>query len=378
MRAPTELAELLMHPGSWTTLYVDGPDGAPGPARTARRTSIRDRLERAGAPEADVEAALDALPDEGPPAPSSHVVLVQDGTVELDEFHSGPRLGPEFVAHGRLPRVAPLLRERERDVRFLIVEVAREGGRLRLAQGHGQAWEVDDNSEVEGQTDYLPKVRAGGWSQARYQRSSEEVWRANAEEVAEAVDREVRENDPVFVIVSGDVRARELLLDQLAPASLDRVVEVRAETNAAGASSESLDIEIDERVEEELESERQEVLARSSEGGGRRGERGLGPVVHALQQAQVEALLLDPRSDAGSLLALDDSPWVAMDPGESFSAHVIEEVPAVEGLARAAILTDARVLFLHPEPDEPDAPRSEEAPAEPLAALRWATDPDRP
>src|SRR5258707_6150659 len=86
MRAPTELAELLMRPGSWTTLYVDGPDGAPGPARTARRTSIRNRLERAGAPKADVEAALDALPDEGPPAPSSHVVLVHDGTVELDEF----------------------------------------------------------------------------------------------------------------------------------------------------------------------------------------------------------------------------------------------------------------------------------------------------
>ncbi len=216
------------------------------------------------------------------------------------------------MTHGRVPRIVPLLRERAQDVPFLIVEVGREGGRLRLSHGRPEA--VDDTTAVEGRTDFLSKVQAGGWSHARYQRATEEVWRANAEEVGNTVDRMVREHEPALVIVSGDVRARELLLEDLAPESLDRVVEVPTHTRAAGASSEALDAEIDIRLEEELERDRQDVLARSATGGGRRGERGLGPVVHALQQAQVETLLLDPRRDERSLLAPDGPPWIATEP----------------------------------------------------------------
>jgi hypothetical protein len=369
-----ELADLLEVPGHWTTLYVDGPDGSP--ARAARRTGIRDRLARAGAPESHIEAALEALVDEGPSNPSTQVLLVRDGSVVVNELHADARLGAEVVAHGRVPRIVPLLRERERDVGFLIVEVGREGGELRLA--HGNARDVSDSVEVEGRTDYLQKVRAGGASQARYQRASEEVWRENADQVGTAVDRAVREHDPAFVVLSGDVRARELLMDELAPESLDRVVEVSAHTRAPGASSAELDDEVGVRLDEQLDGERQDVLTRSSEGDGRYGERGVGPVVHALQQAQVEALLLDPRDDGRSLFALDAPPWVATDPGESLSAGLLEEVPALEGLARAAVLTGARVFFLDSEPDDPDSPRAEEDPAEPVAWMRWPTGPDRP
>jgi predicted NBD/HSP70 family sugar kinase len=371
-----ELADLLAVPGHWTTLYLDGPEGSPAPERAARRASIRDRLARAGAPESHLDAALEALIDEGPPSPSTQTVLVRDGSVVLNELHAGSRLGAEVFAHGRVPRILPLLRERERDVGFLIVEVGREGGELRLA--HGDARDVSHNVEVEGRTDFLTKVQAGGASQARYHRASEEVWRENADEVGKAVDRAVREHDPAFVVVSGDVRARELLLDELAPESLDRVVEVSAHTRAAGASSQERDDEIDARLDEQLERERQQVLTRSAEGGGRYGERGLGPVVHALQLAQVEALLLDPRDDERSLLALDAPPWIATDPGESLAAGVLEQVPALEALARAAVLTDARVFFLDQEPEDADAPRPDGDPAEPVAWMRWATGPDHP
>jgi hypothetical protein len=369
----TDLTDLLTRPGPWTSLYLDGPDGSPARDREARRTSLRDRMLRAGAPEPDVDAALDVLGDEGPPAPSARIVLVRDGAVELNEFHPGPRLGPEVIVHGRVPRVVPLLRERDQ-VPYLIVEVGREGGQLRLA--HGTAGTVDDSVEVEGRTDTLTKVQAGGWSHARYQRAAEEVWRANADEVAEAVERMVREHDPAFVIVSGDVRARELLLEELSPESAERVVEVATHTRAAGASSESLDAEIGLQLDEQRERERQDLLSRSATGGGRRGERGLGAVVHALQQAQVESVLLDPRGDERSLLALDGPPWIATDPGERLSTEVLEEVPAIEGLARAAILTGARVLFLDPEPDDPASPRSAQAPHEPVATVRWPTGPE--
>jgi hypothetical protein len=371
-----ELADLLAVPGQWTTLYVDGPDGSPGPERAARRTAIRDRLARAGTPERHIGAALDALIDEGPPSPSTQTVLVRDGSVVLNELHSGPRLGAEVVAHGPVPWVVPLLRERERDVGFLIVEVGRDGGELRMARGHPQ--DVVDSVEVEGRTDFLTKVRTGGASQARYHRASEEVWRENADEVGKAVDRAVREHDPAFIVVAGDVRARELLLEDLAPESLDRVVEVSAHTRAPGASSKELDDEIAARLAEQLDRERQDVATRSAENDGRYGERGLGPVVHALQQAQVEALLLDPRDDDRTVLALDAPPWIATDPADSLAAGVLDEVPALEGLARAAVLTDARVYFVDTEPEDADAPRPDEEPAEPVAWMRWETGPDRP
>lgn len=371
-----ELADLLTVPGHWTTLYLDGPDGSPAPERAARRASIRDALARAGGSESNIDAALDALVDEGPPSPSTHTLLVRDGSVVLNELHSGPRLAEEVIAHGRMPRVVPLLRERERDVGFLIVEVGREGGELRLAHGHPH--DVTDTIEVDGRTDYLPKVQAGGASLPRYHRSSEEVWRENADDVARAVDRTVREHHPVFVVVAGDVRARELLIDDLAPESRERVVEVSAHTRAAGASSQELDERIDERLDEQLEHDRAEVLARSAEGGGRLGERGLGAIVHALQQAQVEALLLDPRDDERTLLALDAPPWIATDAGETLTAGVLEEVPALEALARAAVLTDARVFFLDPQPEDPAAPRQADVPVEPVAWMRWTTGPDHP
>jgi hypothetical protein len=256
-----------------------------------------------------------------------------------------------------------------------MVEVGRDGATLRLAHGGG---EVELSTEIEGRTDYLPKVQAGGWSQARYQRASEEVWRDNADAVAEAVDRVVREHHPAFLIVSGDVRAREKLLSELGTEARERVVEVAVHTRAPGASSELLDEAVDATLEQARERELEEVLDRSATDSGRLGERGIGPVVHALQQAQVDVLVLDPRGDDRTVLALDAPPWVATDAAEALTAAVLEEVPAVEGLARAAILTGARVLFRDLEPDDPAAPRNNAPPEEPVATLRWPTGPDHP
>src|SRR5690606_17929864 len=51
-----------------------------------------------------------------------------------------------------------------------------------------------------------------------------------------------------------------------------------------------------------------------------------------------------------TLLALDDEPWVAVSPEEAESARRVETVPAASALVRAALATDARVLFADDEP----------------------------
>jgi hypothetical protein len=53
---------------------------------------------------------------------------------------------------------------------------------------------------------------------------------------------------------------------------------------------------------------------------------------------------------------------------------VLETVSAAEALARAAILTDARVLIEEDEPTAEDAPRETRPVRDPVAVLRWADD----
>lgn len=88
----------------------------------------------------------------------------------------------------------------------------------------------------------------------------------------------------------------------------------------------------------------------------------------------MDTLLIDGRmlDDERTLLALDAAPWLASDESESLGAAVIANVPAAEALARAAILTDARVLIEDDEPTAEDAPRESRPVRDPIATLRWA------
>lgn len=93
--------------------------------------------------------------------------------------------------------------------------------------------------------------------------------------------------------------------------------------------------------------------------------------MHALQQAQVDVLILNDAALAErTLLALDAEPWIALAEEESLAANVLGKVPAPAALLRAAALTDARVLLV-PGPVLP-------AGADTAALLRWPTGPGVP
>src|SRR5690606_39219249 len=254
--------------------------------------------------------------------------------------------------------------------RILVVETARDGADLSLERlGRGAPEQVE---HIDGEDDPITKVNPGGWSQARYQRSVEEVWQRNQDEVAEAVDRIVREHRPEHVFVTGDAHARGLLLESISTESLARVVEVDVDTRAAGADDTALMEEIDRTVAAAADDRIAAVRDRAAERDAENGASGIGAVVGALQQAQVQTLLLDPRMIDGddTLIALSDSPWVAIGPADTFDAGPGTRVSAVEALVRAAVLTDAEVLFLEDEPAEGE-PRSDDALQQPVAALRW-------
>lgn len=366
-----DLAALLAQQGPWTYAYVEGHGDEPQPTERSRRRTVTDRLAECAAPPRDVEAIQEALDEDGGlPSPSVRYLLARDGRIEADERFLGPRLGPELIGHGPLPCVLPLLRHRAADLRYLVVETGREGAQVRVERA-GRA-RIEASEDVEGRTDSLPKVQAGGWSHLRYQQHSEEIWAQTQGEVAEAVERLAREHAPRFVVIAGDVRARQLLRDQLGPALAGRVVEVDAHTRAAGADGAARDTAIAEAIDRAMRADLDAVVDRASAGGGASGARGTAGVIAALQQARVDTLLLDARMlDATETLdALDGPPWVA--DGEAVGAERIAPVPLAEALARAALLSGARVLVVEENGLPDDAPRPQRETPPPLAALRWS------
>ncbi|MDQ0644269.1 baeRF2 domain-containing protein [Microbacterium murale] len=373
----SRLMGLLTRPGPWTCAYVDGPGMLPQVEEEALRRSVRERLEEIGAPAEDASAIESALESRnGMPSPSARVVLASAGRVEFDQGFVGARTGPERLSYGPVPTILPLLRHLSAATRYIVVETSRDGADIRLETSGRRG--SDAESEVEGGTGNLTKVQAGGMAHAAYHRYAENVWKHNQSEVAAAVSGLIREQHPTFVAISGDVRARQLLIESLTDAERELIVEVDVHTRADGADSTELDSAIAESIAERMRITVTEVRDRAATDNGSGGAEGIGEVTAALQQARVETLLLDSRmlDDGRTLLALDPAPWVAADESESLGAVVVDSIPAAEALARAAILTDARVLIDEDEPAEEDAPRESRPVRDPLAVLRWADEAD--
>ncbi|WP_221583811.1 Vms1/Ankzf1 family peptidyl-tRNA hydrolase [Microbacterium sp. G2-8] len=368
------LARLLAEPGPWTVAYVDGHGDRPRPEEEGHRRAVREGLSAAGAPEEDIESVDRALQaDQGVPAPSAHYLLVRHGTIEVDEQFTGARLGAPLLRHGHVPEVLPLLRHRAADVPYLLVETGRDGGEMRLRRAHrtGDLHEAD----VEGrEPHHLQKVRGGGWSHRRIQAHAEEVWKHNQSEIADAVDRMVREHEPRFVVIAGDVRARQLLLEQLSVPARERVVDVAAHTRPDGADDTVVDDAVAEAIGERLRGEIAEAVDLASANDGADGARGADAVRDALRESRVATLVLDARlgESERTIEALDGPPWVSAGEGDTAGTTQLGSVPLAEGLARAAVLTDARVLIVEEEPLADDEHRPSSAADEPLALLRWS------
>jgi len=344
------LAPLLRGGRPTTWAYADVSEDRDDPRGHAESlaTSTLDALVRAGAPEADARLVVEELvAPPGAPAPVSRYVLVQDGELVLSEVLPGPPKAAAALGHGPVPDALPLLAHRPVDLTFLVVEVGRDGGGFRVYRfGHG---EVQREEQVQGRTDTLHKIVGGGWAHKRMQSHTEELWRQNVGELADAIDSAVRRHRAGLVVVAGDIRARQLVELELSEETRGLLSVVPADTRAPDASDDALVGQVEvalarvvaQRVHDALDL----LRTRLGRGDGTAVTR-LGEVVPALAAAQVDTLLLDPAAvDDRTLLALGDAPWVATAPEESLGAAVLGELPAASALARAALLTDAHVVL---------------------------------
>jgi hypothetical protein len=370
-----EYAGLYRKRGPWCLVYAEASTGTvdtleaadvrPGNARAALAA------ERASKEDLDaVEAAL--VPATGEASPVARFLLVRQGEVEINELLPGPLVVPERVSVDPVPDLVPLLKHRPEEYPYVVVEVGRDGGEIRLHYAGRPA--PTTTRDVEGSRENLSKVPGGGWSQGKYQHRTEEIWRRNADQMAEEIDRLMRSSGARLLILAGDVRARGLVQDQLSEASKALLTVVESHTHTGGADRDALNDLVAERIAEQWAAGDQQIIERLAEQEGQpnpESATGTGPVVHALQQAQVEVLILnDGALTDHTVLALDAEPWLATAEEETLGARILGRVPAPVALIRAAALTDARVLFV------PDGVLP--GPSSVAGLLRWPTGPEVP
>ena len=371
----TEYAYLYRQAGPWCVAYVGAETGTVDSleAGDVRPANVRNELAGLGASKEDLDAMEDALqPATGAPAPVSRFVLVRQGAVAINELLPGPLVLPERISKDPVPDLLPLVKHQPDDFPYVVAEVSREEGEIRLHRAGRR--ETLESRHVRGSDETLKKVPGGGWSQGQYQHRTEEVWRRNANQVVGEIDKAVTTHRARLLVLSGDVRARQLVADQLSEGSKGVLCVVDSHTLAPGSDHEKLEAEISSLVAEQWALEQEKLMDRLAEQEGQANPEsatGIGAVVHALQQAQVDVLIFDDQAlSEHTLLALGSEPWVATSEEQALGADVLGRVPAPSALLRVAALTNARVLLAR----APALPKQ----AEIAALLRWPTGPEAP
>jgi len=328
--------------GDYVSVYLDTDHGHENALEEIelRWRAARQRLAGAGASPASLDAA--ATVAGGPTGARGHAVFARDGAVAFTGTLDAPPRR-EIARLAPLPHLMPLLAQRRPPIPHVRVSATRVGGEIVAVGGTGQQW----RDWVAGQQWPVHKTKVGGWSQERYQRSVEETWDENAKALAADVVAAADRIGAQHVIVSGDIRARLLLLEHLTTPLRESAAVLDEEVSAdSQAMTDAADRALTEWAGRRSRERFGIWQTRQAHG---LGVEGLAPAMAAFRDGQVSDLFLadDPTSTA--------SAWIGP-AGNDLAASEEElrerDVPApVQDRADAAIVraiayTDAELHFL--------------------------------
>jgi Bacterial archaeo-eukaryotic release factor family 2 len=361
----SDLAGLARSAGPFLSLYLNTePDVENASQRSqARWKTNRSELETQEVP----EALLDEI--EGL-VPEAHLeggcLAVIGGAEQVLHTEHGPAVSPSDEATwGPLPRLLPIIRWRQSEPPYVVVQIDRRGADLfGVRRGSPEL-----HAEIEGEHNEIRKVQAGGWSQRRYQQRAEDSWEQNAEQVAAAVERLVIQVQPVFVAVAGDVRAVGLLRESL-PKEVDALVHViEKEIPRKLEEDDPVPEDVWALVQQHVRETSEGLLERFEEERGQEDKavEGAAATARALARAQVAVLLIADGSEEEAQL------WFGPDPALlATSEQELKELGVdspqqgrmCDVLIRAALGTGAGIRVLEGAPALDDGVG---------ALLRWAT-----
>ena len=333
-----------------------------------RARAVAEKLAGQGAPEEVVEAVRGRLLEgnDGGRAGTLKgraLVVVSDGSVVLDSaLVDAP--ARELAEWSPQPDLLSVLRQLPGRVPHVVVVTDRVGADITYIGASGEA---EEEETVDGDGFQIQKVQVGGWAHHRFQHNAENKWVHNADDVASQITSMARRLAPRFVLVAGDVRARQILTDRASDVWSDLVVNMDEGGRAAGADREPVDRREAALVAEHEARECAEILEKVQAAGAHGlSVTGLNHVVEALRKGQVETLVLADDPEHATTLLVGNSPLelgVNQQDMDALGIHG-EVVPADRALIAAAVASAAGVVVV---------PLSA-APEHPVAAVLRYTD----
>lgn len=342
------LKTLYQHPGPFASVYADLTRTTEDASKAVelRWRALRADLEARHAPQGMLRAIEQTIDEEILARRSEGLVIfAADGEVLHADRLPGPPRDPR-ASLGPLPDVLPYLAGRGERFPHLVAVVDRRGGEIDCVTADGRHRRID----VRGDEDYpIRKTKAGDWNQSRFQRSSENVWKANAKKVAHEIDRAADRCGAEAVVIAGDTRARTAVLEEVSEGVLEHTVETDKNTTVDDPDLEAelhrlLRLKTAEHIMTVAERFDRELA------NGQRAVSGLPATTEAVRQGRVETLLLD--DDPGSEARL----WVGPDPAQvatsrdelrdQFGVPDPKQDRADAALVRAAAATDGELVVL--------------------------------
>src|SRR5919199_2736268 len=184
------------------------------------------------------------------------------------------------------PHLYPLARVLDEYPRYAVLVADTNRARL-FVFGRGKALQRDEIQNVK-----TKGSKVGGWSQMRYQRHLEQYHLQHAKEVADQLERAVREDDLRHIILAGDEVIIPKLKEQLPKAVAEKVVEVLSlDINAPEHEILEESLEAMRRYDAQTDAERVERLLDEYRAGGL-AVVGARDTLAALAMGQVEELII--------------------------------------------------------------------------------------
>ncbi|HZW43396.1 MAG TPA: Vms1/Ankzf1 family peptidyl-tRNA hydrolase [Dermatophilaceae bacterium] len=317
------------------------------------RGTVQDLL-RQGAPE-QAAAAIAARIAAAPSTPGILAAFVAtDGTVLYEQVLAGAEL-PHEAGWQSPPTVTGLLAWEQDHPPYVLVVTDRTGADITAAAGAGQP---EQTWTVVGPDDEIERKHGpGGWSQPSYQHRIEDSWRHNAARVAEEVAARVADVGAQVLVLSGDVRAVQLLSERL-PNDPALLVHHITGSRAADGSQATRGRQVAQALREAGEAQNAELLRALNRQLTRGGlaVQGVEDTLDALASGRVATLLVQPVS-ADSRVA-----WFGAGPTDVYRDHdaaALSGAPVRSGrlidvAVRSALLSGAHVRVITPGiPDEP-------------------------
>ncbi|PLS76006.1 MAG: hypothetical protein CYG61_04565 [Actinobacteria bacterium] len=346
-----DLAELVGEPGPFVSvvLATEAEIDNASHRNQLRWRGMRDALLEQGAGE-DALALVDPLVDDAHLQGQTLLVVANARGVH-HRSHWSKLPFREFARWEPLPSFGAIIERRQEAPAYVLVVADRSGADL-VAVRHEAA---DIATDAGDQDPAARKVNAGGWSQRRYQERAENAWEHNAKDVAEVTTRLVQLVDARLVLLAGDVRALQMLREEVPPGVAELVVEVdgtRAADGAPGAEPGDIEAQVAAVVAQDSRTMVEKLTEELGQDD--RGCAGVSDTVAALTAAQVQVLLVrDDPDDRRTAWFGSDPSVIGERPGDLADLGVegAQEGRLADVLIRAALATGAGVRMLDRDGD---------------------------